>query len=189
MSATKTFLSLILAIGVGFSAIAEDAASTATTQTIKEVKPFRTFLTIQKYNLENSGKSPDKIFHAQLEITFANGSKISLPEGGHQWTIGNGQSQEINRTFEIPWGLVQSDSTRFTVAMVRSGANTSPCEFSAEQLSQFNRGYICHTDAGFQADQGVSQDKIIREAVYIRVFTDRNANPNDIPKDAIALRN
>lgn len=189
MTKTTVLLTLIAALGLGFNAQSEEQAPEPVTQVIKEVKPFRTFLTIQKYNLENSGKSQDKIFNAKIEISFPNGSKVTLPESGHRWPIGNGQSQEINRTFEIPWAFVQSDATRFTVSITRSGATIAPCEFSVEQLSQFNRGYVCRTDAAFQAEQGTPQEKIVRESVHVRVFTDRNATPNEIPKDAIALRN
>jgi hypothetical protein len=189
MSLATKLLGLIASGGLVFSALAQEPITEPVTQVIKEVKPFRTFITIQKYNLENSGKSADKTFNARIELSFPNGSTVTLPEGGHRWPIGNGQSQEINRTFEVPWSLVQSDSTKFTVAILRSGSTIAPCEFSAEQLSQFNRGYVCHTDAGIQADQGTPQDKIIRESVFVRVFTDRNSNPTEVPKDAIALRN
>lgn len=189
MKYTTLLLGLAAAVGVNFPSHAEEPAQEPVTQVIKEIKPFRTFITIQKYNLENSGKASDKIFNVRLELTFSNGTKVTLPEGGHRWPIGNGQSQEINRTFELPWSLIQSDSARFSVAILRSGATVAPCEFSAEQLSQFNRGYICHTDAGFQADQGVPQDKVVREGVHVRVFTDRNSPAAELPKDAIALRN
>ena len=189
MTPTTLLLTLIAAAGMSFSVHAEESAYEPATQVIKEVKPFRTFLTVQKYNLENSGKAQDKVFNTKIEIAFPNGAKVTLPEGGHRWPIGNGQSQEINRTLEIPWAFVQSDSTKFTVSITRSGVTIAPCEFSVEQLSQFNRGYICRTDAAVQAEQGVPQEKIIRESVHVRVFTDRNATPNEIPKDAIALRN
>lgn len=189
MSLTTLLIGIIAATSFSLAAKAEEPSQEPVTQVIKEVKPFRTFLTIQKYNLENSGKAADKIFNARIEISFPNGSKLILPEGGHRWPISNGQSQEINRTVEIPWAFVQSDATRFTVSILRSGATIAPCEFAAEQLSQFNRGYICHTDAGFQADQGTPQEQIVRESVYVRVFTDRNSTPKEIPTDALALRN
>ncbi len=189
MSFATLIVGLITIASFSPAARAEEPSNEPVTQVITEVKPFRTFLTIQKYNLENSGKAADKVFNSRIELTFPNGSKFTLPEGGHRWPISNGQSQEINRTIEIPWGFVQGDSARFTVSILRSGATIAPCEFNAEQLSQFNRGYICHTDAGIQADQGVPQEKIVRESVHVRVFTDKNSSPNEIPKDAIALRN
>lgn len=189
MSLTALLISLIAINGLNSSVRAEEPTTEPVTQIIKEVKPFRTFVTVQKYNLENSGKASDKIFNAKIEISFPNGTKIILPEGGHRWPISNGQSQEINRTFEVPWALVQSDATKFTISIIRSGATLAPCEFAVEQLSQFNRGYVCRTDAGFQTDQGVPQDKIVRESVHVRVFTDKNSTPTEIPKDAIALRN
>lgn len=189
MSMATLIIGLIAMGGASFSAHAEEPTQEPVTQVIKEVKPFRTFLTIQKYNLENSGKASDKIFNSRIEIAFPNGSKVTLPESGHRWPISNGQSQEINRTFEIPWAFVQSDSTRFTVTILRSGETISPCEFSVDQLSQFNRGYVCHTDAGLQSEQGTPPEKVVRESVHVRVFTDRNSTPNEIPKDALALRN
>jgi len=189
MSLASFLLGLIIATGLNITAHAETESTQPITGVITEIKPFRTFITIQKYNLETSGKALDKTFNARLEISFADGNKITLPEEGRRWPIANGQSQEINRTFEIPWAFVQSDSTKFTVSILRSGVTISPCEFSAEQLSQFNRGYICHTDASIQAEQGIDQEKIVRESVYVRLFTDRNSNPREIPKDAIALRN
>lgn len=183
-------IAILTALGSQSALHAEEATEPAqpTLQVIKEVKPFRTFLTIQKYNLENSGKPGNRVFNAQLEITFSNGVKVALPEGGTKWPIGNGQSQEINRTFEIPWELVQSDTTKFTIAINRSGATIAPCEFSADQLSQFNRGYVCHTDAAFQAEHGTPEPEVVREAVYVRVFTDKNSTPNEIPKDALAFK-
>ena len=189
MSFATLIVGLITATCFSLTARAEEAPSEPVTQVIKEVKPFRTFLTIQKYNLEQSGKASDKIFNARVEISFPNGSKLTLPEGGHRWPISNGQSQEINRTIEIPWAFVQSDATRFTVSILRSGATISPCEFTVEQLSQFNRGYICHTDATLQAEQGTPADKVVRESIHVRVFTDRNSTPREIPTDALALRN
>ena len=189
MSLTSLILSLVAATSFSLTVKAEEPMNEPVTQVIKEVKPFRTFLTIQKYNLENSGKASDKIFNARLEISFPNGSKLTLPEGGHRWPISNGQSQEINRTIEIPWAFVQSDATHFTVSILRSGSTIAPCEFNAEQLSQFNRGYVCHTDAGIQAEAGTPAEQIVRESVHVRVFTDRNSTPREIPTDAIALRN
>ena len=171
MSFATLIVGLITIASFSPAARAEEPSNEPVTQVITEVKPFRTFLTIQKYNLENSGKAADKVFNSRIELTFPNGSKFTLPEGGHRWPISNGQSQEINRTIEIPWGFVQGDAARFTVSILRSGATIAPCEFNAEQLSQFNRGYICPTDAGIKAhfvqdNESKSQRGVLRGLHY-----------------------
>ncbi|NDC24167.1 MAG: hypothetical protein EBZ49_08575, partial [Proteobacteria bacterium] len=111
-----------------------------------------------------------------------------LPEGGHYWSIGNNQSQDINRTFEIPFSAIQNDGFAFELTMVRSGKKILPCRFEVAQLSQFNRTYFCRTDVAFQQNQNIPQDKIAKEAVEVRVFSDINSSQSEIPKDVIALR-
>ena len=155
---------------------------------LKEIKPYRTFVTIQRYNLESTGSQSQGINNSRLEIKFSDGSKAALPESGHYWPIGQGQTQEVNRTFEIPWSMIQNDSTHFTIQMVRSGTKLAPCEFAVEQISQFNRAYVCHTDVAAQTEMKIPSDRIVKESVQIRVFSDRNSTPNEIPKDAIALK-
>lgn len=154
----------------------------------KVVKPYRTFVTIQRYSVENNGEPGNSISNVRLEIAFPNGSKVQLPEGGQFWPIGNGQIQEINRTFELPFAMLVNDGFSFTIQMVRKGSEMLPCKFDVGQMSQFNRAYTCHTDVSWQVGQKFPENKIDREGIQIRVYTDLNSKPNEIPADAIALK-
>jgi hypothetical protein len=151
-------------------------------------KPFRTFVTIQRYTVENNGEPSNPISNVRLEITFPNGNKVTLPEGGQYWPIGNGQVQEINRTFEIPYSYISKDGFKMTIQMYRKGAKMFPCNFHVTALSQFNRAYVCKVDEGFQRRSRIAEQYIDREGVQLRVFTDLNSEPGEIPTDAIALR-
>ncbi|MBI3294816.1 MAG: hypothetical protein HYZ71_08805 [Deltaproteobacteria bacterium] len=152
-------------------------------------KPYRTFVTIQRYNLEQLGASTDSISNVRLAITFPDGQSFTLPESGQYWPIGNAQTQEINRTFEIPWRWLRSDGFRMTVQMERRGADFLPCVFDITQLSLFNRSYVCHTDVQWQITQDHATDATAdKEGVQVRVFTDLNSNANEIPKE-LARRN
>ena len=162
------------------------------TETVAEpviTKPYRTFVTIKKYNLENNGIPSKPISNVKLEISFPGGHKVDLPEGGHYWSIGNNQSQEINRTFEIPFSHIQKDGFSFELTMVRKGKKILPCRFDVARLSQFNRSYVCRTDVAFQTNQQhLADEKVAKEAIEIRVFSDINSTPAEIPKDVIALK-
>ena len=155
---------------------------------VKAQQPYRTFIMIQRYSVENSGNAGQSVSNVRLEITFPNEIKTQLPENGQYWPIGNGQAQEINRTFELPFALVQNDSFRFRIQMIRHGGKLLPCEFDVASLSQFNRSYVCHTDTNWQANQKVASDRIDNEGIQIRIFTDKNSQPGEIPRDSIALR-
>lgn len=164
--------------------------ATAPTQpaAIPAATPYRTFITIQKYTIENNGEASQAMSNVRLEITFPNGSKVNLPENGQYWPIGNGQAQEINRTFELPFSFVKNDGFQFRIQMVRQGGRLLPCEFDVTTLSAFNRSYVCHTDVNWQIDQKVANERIDKEGVQIRVFTDKNSQPNEVPQNSIALR-
>ena len=163
--------------------------TTAYAETIAPTKPFRTFVTIKKYNLENNGTPSKPISNVKLEIKFPGANPIELPEGGHFWSIGNNQSQEINRTFEIPYSMIRNDGFALELTMIRKGKTILPCKFEISRLSQFNRSYVCRTDVAFQMNQQhLSEDKISKEAVEIRVFSDLNSPLKEIPQDAIALK-
>ena len=152
------------------------------------VTPYRTFITIQRYNIENAGETKNPISNVRLAITFPNGNTMYLPEGGQFWPIGSGQVQEVNRTFEIPWTFIKADGFKFVVKIENKGNPFEPCLFDVVQLSEFNRSYTCHTDLGWQASKGIPQEKMNKEGVQIRVFTSKNSLPNEIPKDALALK-
>lgn len=153
------------------------------------VTPFRTFITLQRYTLEKSGNNPNGISNVRLEITFPNGGKMNLPEGGQYWPIGDGQVQEIGRTYEIPWAYIQKDGFKFSVQMVRKGSPMLPCNFEVAQLSEFNRSYVCKTDLGWQTTQGIREDKMAVEGMQVRVFTDKNSPANEVPKEAMVTTN
>ena len=63
-----------------------------------------------------------------------------------------------------------------------------PCDFEVTSLSQFNRSYVCHTDINWQTNQKIAADRIDKEGIQIRAFTDKNSQPKEIPQDTIALR-
>lgn len=154
-----------------------------------EEKSFRTFVTIKKYNLESNGIPSKPISNVKFEINFPGDNRVQLPEGGHFWSISNNQSQEINRTFEIPYSSIQNDGFTFELTMIRKGKKILPCRFEVTRLSQFNRSYICRTDVAYQMNQQhVPEEKVAKEAVEIRVFSDLNSPRSEIPKDVIALK-
>jgi len=194
MITTKRFLTLAACLFVGtLPALSETETTTESIESARQkqpvlVKPYRTFVTVKKYILENNGIPSKPISNVRLEIKFPGGTRAQLPEGGHYWSIGNNQSQEINRTFELPFALIQNDGFNFELTMVRSGKKILPCRFEVAQLSQFNRSYVCRTDVAFQQNQQIPQDKIAKEAVEIRVFSDLNSPQAELPKDAIALK-
>lgn len=154
----------------------------------KEIKPYRTFITIQRYNMEQSGDTKNQISNVRIEITFPNKTKIQLPGGNQFWPIGNGQVQEINRTFELPYSYVQSDGFKFQIQMVRKGSDFLPCNFDVSQLSEFNRSYVCHTDLGWQTKEKIPEEQLDKEGIQVRVYTDLNSKPNEIPSDSLALK-
>ncbi|MFM8270477.1 MAG: hypothetical protein ACKN9V_09845 [Pseudomonadota bacterium] len=152
-------------------------------------KPYRTFVTIKKYNLENNGIPSKPVSNVKLELSFPGGHRIELPEGGHYWSIGNNQSQDINRTFEVPFAQIQKDGFSFELTMIRKGKKILPCRFEVTRLSQFNRSYVCRTDVAFQMNQQhLPEEKVAKEAIEVRVFSDINSTPAEIPKDVIALK-
>lgn len=150
--------------------------------------PYRTFLTIQRYTLENNGEPGNNISNVRLEMKFGPEVTLKLPGGDQHWPIGNGQVQEINQTFEIPWAFVRQDGFAFQLQMLRKGAKILPCQFEVRELSQFNRTYTCQTDVNWQVNNKVPDNRVNREGVQIRVFTDRNTPSKEIPKDAVALK-
>lgn len=154
-----------------------------------ETKPFRTFLTIQKYILENSGDKGNGIHNVRLIVTRPDKTKVMvLPEGNQSFAIGNGQTQEINRSYEIPASWIVNNGFRFTLQMDRSGAHLMPCNFDVVQLDQFNRAYLCHTDIAWQLHQGIKEDELDKEGIQIRVFTTLEIPEKEIPQDAILLK-
>jgi len=191
MTVWKTALALSLGIILVKSPAFADS-KTSESQSNGQItlnKSFRTFVTIKKYNLENSGNPTKPISNVKLEVKFPNGNEIELPEGGHFWSIGNNQSQEINRTFEIPSSMIRNDGFSLELTMIRKGKKILPCKFEISRLSQFNRSYVCRTDVAFQLNQQhLSEEKVSKEAIEIRVFSDLNSPPSEIPKDVIALK-
>ena len=191
---------LLLALLVAIPAYAESQTATApaglekpvdgviAATAKKEIKPHRTFITIQRYNMENSGETSNPISNVKIELTFPNGQKMELPGNGQYWPIGNGQVQEINRSFEIPFQYLQNDGFKFQVQMVRKGTEFLPCQFDVVQMTEFNRSYVCHTDLGWQTTRKVPADQLDKEGIQVRVFTDLNSKPNEIPMDSLALK-
>ncbi len=152
-------------------------------------KPYRTFVTFQRYNLEQTGEGQEVISNVRLEVTLPDGRKMGLPENGQYWPIGHAQSQEINRTLEIPWSSIRNDGFKMTIQMVRRGTEYLPCVFDVVQISQFNRAYVCHTDVSAQINQEKATELTVdKEGVQIRVFTDLNSPSRQIPADLARSR-
>ncbi len=166
---------------------AEEAAAPAAVPA-KEVKPFRTFITVQRYNIENNGDASQAISNIALTLISPEGKEVELPGSGQYWPIGNGQAQEIDRTFEVPFALVQKDGFKFQIQITRKGASYLPCQFDIVQLSEFNRTYVCHTDINWQKSQNIKEEAIDKQGVQIRIFTDMNSKPKEIPQNAIAFK-
>ncbi len=172
------------------SAFGENAAAeaNASAATYAKIAPYRTWITVDHYEVISNGDLKNPISNVKLEIQFPNGKKFELPEGTQYWTIGNGQKQEIKRTYELPYEALLNDGFSFSVQMVRKGSKMLPCNFVVSQLSQFNRSYFCHTDVQWQVNQKITEDKLDKEGIEVRVWTDRNTPAKEQPKDALALR-
>lgn len=154
----------------------------------KEIKPYRTFITVQRYNMESNGEEGNTISNVKLDITLPNGKTIELPGNSQYWPISNGQSQEINQTYEIPTKYIQQDGFKFKIQMLRKGAKFLPCEFDVVSLSEFNRSYVCRVDIGWQQQKGIPEEKLNKEAIQIRIFTDLNSPAKEIPTNAIVMK-
>lgn len=152
------------------------------------IKPYRTFVHIQRFSIENSGEPNNPVSNVRLAIEFPNGNKFELPGSGQYWPIGNGQVQEIDQTYELPFAAINNDGFKFVIQIERKGSKYLPCNFEVSQLSQFNRSYVCHTDLNWQTAQKIPEDKIERQGVQLRIFTDLNSKPKEIPEKSIALR-
>jgi hypothetical protein len=166
----------------------QQAVATSIASPVAQVQPYRTFVTIQNYVMDSNGEPQNPISNVKLEVAFSKDKKIELPEGGSYWPVGNGQRQDINRTYEIPWEAISSDGFNFTIQMVRKGSKMLPCHFNVTQLSQYNRSYFCHTDVQWQLEKKLPEDRLDKEGVQVRVFTDKNTPSKELPKDALALR-
>jgi len=170
------------------SAFAEVAAQIAPVQAAQaqaaQIKPYKTFVTIQGYTVENNGEVSNPISDVRLEIQFPDGSeegaKYQWPQGGQFVQIANGLTKNIDQTYEIPWENIQNDGFKFKVQMVRKGTKFLPCEFDVAQLSQFNRAYICRTDVQWQTNNHTPDTELDKEAVQVRVFTDRNSTAKEL---------
>ncbi len=179
----KLFLILLLVCSTSFSEEKNDVSKTI-------LKPYRTFIHIQNFAIENNGDIKNPISNIKLEIRFNNKKSpvIKLPGDDEYWVIGNNQVQEINQFFEVPWEYIKNDGFKFQIQIIRKGTKFLPCNFEVTQLSLFNRQYICRLDVHWQMEQQIPEHELDKEALTIRIFTDKNSPQKDIPKDAIALR-
>jgi len=140
---------------------------------IKESKPHRSFITIQEYQIEQNGGT-DPISNVRLEVFFPNRGELKLPGGNEYWPIGEGQVQPIGQTFEVPWTYVRRDGFTFLVQIERKGAWYKPCIFRVARLSEFNREYICRVDLAWQTKSGIPDEKLDKQGIKVRVFTDKH---------------
>lgn len=160
----------------------------ASSPAIAQVKPYRTFIEVARYNMENNGESNNPISNVRIVVTFPNQQKIQLPEGGQWWPIGNGQAQEIHKFYELPFSYIQNDGFKFSIQMERKGSLMLPCNFEVITLSQFNRSYTCHTDLNWQQNERISPENFDKEGIQVRVFTDQNSEKKEIPGNALMIR-
>lgn len=156
--------------------------------TPKAAVPYRTFVTIQNYVMDSNGDPSNPISNVRIEVAFSKDKKMELPEAGAYWPIGNGQRQDINRTYELPWQAIVNDGFDFTIQMVRKGSNMLPCQFKVSQLSEYNRSYFCHTDLRWQTERRIPEEKLDKEGIQVRVFTDKNTPSKELPKDVLAFK-
>lgn len=165
-------------------------------QVIEEIKPFRTFITFQRYRIDQNGNPQTPVSNVKINIEFpgANaeekGKEISLPGEKTTWAIGDGQIQEIDQSFEVPFEYVSNlDGFKMNVTMDRKGVWIKPCKFVVKDLSKFNRGYVCRTDQDWQKKRGRTEEQMDIESIQVRVFTDKNLQRNEKPPtNPIALR-
>ncbi|NBX81588.1 hypothetical protein EBQ90_00645 [bacterium] len=154
---------------------------------LADSKPFRTFVTVKGYHQESNGhlKKPESL--VRLEVQLPNGQTVGLPENNQFWTVSNQQSQEVEQTFEVPYEWVHGDGFTFQIKMIQSGKDILPCQFQVSRLSEYNRTYFCRTDVNFQTNQlRVPEQKLVKQAVEVRVFSDLNSSPKEIPKKFLA---
>lgn len=153
------------------------------------LQPYRTFLHVQRYMIENTGDPQHPIANVKIVIKTPSGQELELPGNREYWPIGNGQFQEINRIYELPWEIIKDDGFTFSMTMVNQRSFIKPCKFEVVTLSQFNRSYVCRVDEDWQTRKNIPPERLDKEAIQIRVFTDLAHTPkNQIPKDAIAIR-
>jgi hypothetical protein len=139
-------------------------------------KSFRTFVTIKALHSEAPGVSSPNSSEVRLQIKLPDGRTLKLRE------------KDIQRSFEIPFDFVKQDSFGMEVALVRKGKNILPCQITVHQLSQYNRSYRCQTDVGFQINQQyIPENKVTREGVELRVFTDAQSDKKEIPRKLLAF--
>ncbi|NBX93353.1 MAG: hypothetical protein EB078_05310 [Proteobacteria bacterium] len=151
-------------------------------------KPYRTFITIKAVNQEQPLKKAEESAQIRLELQLPGRKPVFLPEKNKFWTLRKSESQKVEQTFEIPYAVIQNDGFQFDVTMVKKGKTIQPCHFEVKELSQFNRTYFCRTDVNFQLNQQhIREDKITKQEVEIRVFSDVNTHSKDLPKKLASL--
>lgn len=153
-------------------------------------KPFRTFVTIESYHQESNGRKSDSTSQVQLEVKLGPNQKLVLPEPKKFWTVQNQKSQPIHQTFEVPSELIQQDGFSFEITMIEKGKTILPCSIKVTELSKFNRSYMCRTDVNFQSNQQhIPEDKLAKQGVEVRVFSDLNVKNKELPKNLLVFRN
>ena len=112
--------------------------------------PWRTYVTIL-------GVSDD----TTLEVTLPNEKKSRAMEAG--------------QGFELPHSAVRADAFPLIVQMVKEGQDFKPCQISVEQLTDFDRRYVC------TAQGGVAQ-------VQVRVYTNLHGGERFRPSQILAKK-
>lgn len=176
-------LAFSLMPGIAFAETAPEVAPG-----FAKIPAYRTWITLENFEMVSNGEPSNPVSNVKIEVVFPGGKKFELPEGGQYWTIGNGQIQDIKRTFELPASVIANDGFEFTIQMVRKGSKMLPCNFKVSQLSQYNRTYFCHTDIAWQTQNRTPEEKLDKEGINLRVWTDLNTPLKEQPKDALALK-
>jgi len=155
----------------------------------KKPSSYRAYVTLKAYHQEQNGNPKNPESQVRVQITFPDQKKIELPDRNRFWSVKDKQTQDINETFEVPQEFIQNDGFSFEVAIIDKGKEIVPCQIRVNQLSQFNRNYFCRTDVNAQANQQkIQEEKLAKQAVELRVFSDVNSSSKEIPKKLLALK-
>lgn len=114
-----------------------------------------------------------KDFHTYVSIENVSeetGISVTFPS---QKTM---EKQEKGKKFEVPVSMTKANRFNFTVQMTKKGHSVNPCEFVVEQVSDYDRAYIC-TAQGIPATQ-----------VVVRVYTNLHGGDKVSGKQMLARR-
>ena len=179
-------------LGAGLVGVCSLMGSTAHAQETvnsKKERFYKAYVTVKAYHQEYNGSAKRPDSQVRVQIHFPDQKKIELPSSDQFWSVSNKQTQDINETFEVPQEFLVADGFSFEVSIIEKGKDIQPCKVKVNQLSQFNRTYFCRTDVNAQVNQlHLKEDKVAKQAVELRVFSDINSTSKEIPRKLVALK-